>query len=88
MFGVTCRTAFKGGGCDVVLCSPVCVLPIIIEDMDGYLRLLDKQLEWCKYGDLFGMKNGNKFLEKIEIRETHRLVAWCGGKQQKTILKI
>jgi len=41
---VTCRTGFKGGGCDVVLCSHVCVLPIIIEDMDGYLRLLDKQI--------------------------------------------
>jgi hypothetical protein len=45
---VTCRTAFKGGGCDVVLCSPVCVLPIIIDDMDRYLRLLDKQLEWVR----------------------------------------
>jgi len=55
MFGVTCRTGFRGGGCDVVLCSPVCVLPIIIEDMDGYLRLLDKQIGVGvnKYGDLF-----------------------------------
>jgi len=35
----------------------------------------------CKYGDLFGTKNGNKFLEKIEIRETTGIkYKYHGGK--------
>jgi hypothetical protein len=75
MFGVTCRTAFRGGGCDVVLCSPVCVLPIIIEDMDRYLRLLDKQIGVGINMVIFlERKMEINFLRKLKSARNHRVL--------------